>query len=93
MYLASKSRYLFSQNTPPTLLPFSNTYTQVQERADIIWKCKRYQLIRDYGYRPLLPPPLTVVYFVYRVVYRIFQCINRSSNQKGCDPTNGKSRE
>ena len=45
---------------------FSNTYTEVQKRADTIWKVKRYYLIRDYEQRVFLPSPLSLPLNVYQ---------------------------
>ena len=54
---------------------FSNTYVEVQEKADVIWKFKRYHLVKDYKDRSFLPPPFTVLLVPY--IYSCWQCLLR----------------
>lgn len=61
---------------------FSNTYTQVQQKADVIWKFQRYQLIRNYEYRVPIPPPLSLVYVVNLIYFMICQCIEACGKQE-----------
>lgn len=39
---------------------FSNTYTEVQQKADSIWKFQYYHLVKDYQRRP--PSPILAIY-------------------------------
>ena len=56
------------------MIPFSNTYDHVQKKADVIWRYRRYQLIKDIETRPILPPPLTFLYLCYFAVL-LFRCV------------------
>ena len=58
---------------------FSNTYTEVQKRADVIWKFQRYYLIDDYEQRVVLPPPLSLPLNVHQ-----FFLFIRSHIEKYC---------
>lgn len=51
---------------------FSNTYAEVQQKADTIWKFQRYKLIRDYERRLSLPPPLSLMLNVLGLLYSSF---------------------
>ena len=64
------------------MIPFSNTYDQVQKKADVIWRYRRYQIIKDYETRPIIPPPLTVLYLGYFVV-QAFRCIIHRIDSQG----------
>ena len=66
---------------------FSNTYTEVQKRADVIWKFQRYYLIQDYEQRVVLPPPLSLPLNVYQFVRSIYSHIKKKRNQ---DPRQGR---
>ena len=54
----------------------SNTYVEVQEKADVIWKIKRYHLVKDYKERSFLPPPYTALLLPY--IYNCWQCLLRN---------------
>ena len=64
---------------------FSNTYTEVQKRADVIWKFQRYYLIQDYEQRVFLPPPLSLPLNVYQFVRSICSHIKKKRNQDHTD--------
>ena len=64
---------------------FSNTYTEVQKRADVIWKFQRYYLIQDYEQRVVLPPPLSLPLNVYQFVRSICSHIKKKRNQDHTD--------
>ena len=64
---------------------FSNTYTEVQKRADVIWKFQRYYLIQDYEQRVVLPPPLSLPLNVYQFVRSICCHIKKKRNQDHTD--------
>ena len=64
---------------------FSNTYTEVQKRADVIWKFQRYYLSQDYEQRVFLPPPLSLPLNVYQFVWSICSCIKKKRNQDHTD--------
>ena len=88
---------LLLHNNFVTLIPFSNTYDQVQKRADVIWRYRRYQLINDYETRPILPPPLTVLYLGYFVV-QAFRSLPQAFRRVGClgghiEEGNGKQKD
>ena len=61
---------------------FSNTYTQVQQKADVIWKFQRYHLIRNYQDREPIPPPLSLIYVVNIIYYMICKCIEACGKQE-----------
>ena len=64
---------------------FSNTYTEVQKRADVIWKFQRYYLIHDYEQRVFLPPPLSLPLNAYQLFRFICSCIKEKINQDHTD--------
>lgn len=64
---------------------FSNTYTEVQKRADVIWKFQRYYLIQDYEQRVFLPPPLSLPLNVYQFVRSVCSHIKKKRNQDHTD--------
>ena len=70
------------------ILCFSNTYTKVQKRADVIWKFHRYYLIDDYEKRVFLPPPLSLPLNVYQFFLFIRSCIKEHSKQDHTDQGN-----
>jgi transient receptor potential cation channel subfamily M protein 2 len=54
---------------------FSSTYNQLEEHSNQIWKYERYELVFEYKDTPLLPPPLTVIGYIYGFVkYLIAKC-------------------
>ena len=63
------------------MLSFSNTYTEVQRRADIIWKFQRYDLIQQYQKRVFLPPPLSLPLNVYHLLRHMYFYIKSESTQ------------
>ena len=72
------------------ILCFSNTYTEVQKRADVIWKFQRYILIDDYEQRVFLPPPLSLPLNVYQFFLFIRSRIKEHSKQDRTDQGNSK---
>ncbi|XP_052253187.1 transient receptor potential cation channel subfamily M member-like 2 [Dreissena polymorpha] len=51
---------------------FSYTFTTIHEQSDKIWCFQRYFIIKDYALRPVLCPPLNVLWHIYQL-YRIRQ--------------------
>ncbi|KAM9780448.1 transient receptor potential cation channel subfamily M member 4-like [Neosynchiropus ocellatus] len=49
---------------------FSYTFSKVQERSDTYWKFQRFNLIKEYHSRPLLPPPLIIISHLHILVKR-----------------------
>ncbi|XP_052253192.1 transient receptor potential cation channel subfamily M member 8-like [Dreissena polymorpha] len=49
---------------------FSYTFTTIHEQSDKIWCFQRYFIIKDYALRPVLCPPLNVVWHIYQ----LFRC-------------------
>ena len=82
-------------NKIPIFSLFSNTYNQVQKKADMNWKFRRYSLINEYENRPILPPPLTALYLFYWLVQRLrhcFCCTDSRDRQEFEDTTSSKLR-
>ena len=65
------------------MLSFSNTYTEVQRRADILWKFQRYDLF--------LPPPLSLPLNVYHLLRHMYFYIKSESTQ-GIPTAQGKAK-
>lgn len=40
----------------------------MHENADEIWKYQRYRLVYEYVDAPLLPPPLSLIYYIFLAV-------------------------
>ena len=49
----------------------SNTYENIQERSDIVWKNQRYGLIVEYYY--LVPSPLNLLAYIYNIINYIIK--------------------
>ena len=82
-------------NKIPIFSLFSNTYNQVQKKADMNWKFRRYSLINEYENRPILPPPLTALYLFYWLLQRLrhcFCCIDSRDRQKSKETRSSKLR-
>ena len=50
---------------------YSDTFNKIQGQTTVVWKMQRYELIREYESRPILPPPLIVFGHLYRLVYML----------------------
>ena len=60
---------------------FSNTYTEVETRADVIWKFQRYYMINDYERRVFLPPPLSLPLTFYQFFLFICSRLKNTENK------------
>ena len=49
----------------------SNTYENIQEKSDIVWKNQRYGLIVEYYY--LVPSPLNLLAYIYNIINYIIK--------------------
>ncbi|XP_052253180.1 transient receptor potential cation channel subfamily M member 4-like [Dreissena polymorpha] len=63
---------------------FSYTFTKIHEQSDKIWCFQRYFIIKDYALRPILCPPLNVLWHIYQ----LFQCCRHKCkrSQESDDP-------
>ncbi|KAH3749032.1 hypothetical protein DPMN_183522, partial [Dreissena polymorpha] len=46
------------------------TFTKIHEKSEKIWCFQRYLIIKDYAQRPVLCPPLNLLW----LIYKLFQC-------------------
>ncbi|XP_060069969.1 transient receptor potential cation channel subfamily M member 1-like [Ylistrum balloti] len=46
---------------------FSNTYQNIQEKADLHWRFQKFSLVFNYSYRTVLPPPFNVFSYAIQV--------------------------
>jgi hypothetical protein len=53
---------------------FASTASKLQTETDNIWKFQRYILVIDFANRLPLPPPLSIIYYIYFVIC----CIHRT---------------
>ena len=60
---------------------FSNTYAEVETRADVIWKFQRYYMINDYERRVFLPPPLSLPLTFYQFFLFICSRLKNTENK------------
>ena len=44
---------------------FASTYEKIRSESDTIWKFQRYELIKEYQDRPVLPPPLIILNHIF----------------------------
>ncbi|VDM38260.1 unnamed protein product [Toxocara canis] len=74
---------------------FAKTAKEVDEIADRIWKYQLYSLVEDFRLRPVLPPPLTPIYFLGISCCRAAGCFSsffRGSYSCGSDHPDVLSR-
>ena len=76
---------------------FSNTYADVQQRADTVWKFQRYYLVKDYQRRSALPPPFSLFLMFLQLFRTIFDFIRNwfetCKNQESTPSTNKEDEE
>ena len=63
---------------------FSNTFVEVQQKSDQIWKYKRYGLVNEYYNRPGLVAPFMIlehIWLLMRYMYRTFCEKTESRNE------------
>lgn len=59
---------------------FSSIYQDVQENTEQIWKFQRYRLIFDYKDLLILPPPFTLIIYIFKF-FKIIGCRNCSNQE------------
>ena len=59
----------------------SNTYEQIQDKSDTVWKNQRYQLIYEYINSPILPPPLNIFLYLWYLINLIKNRIRKTEHQ------------
>jgi hypothetical protein len=47
----------------------SNTYKEIEQKADDIWKFQRYSLVYEFYHKPFLPGPFMIVYYVFFMIF------------------------
>ncbi|XP_077862076.1 transient receptor potential cation channel subfamily M member 1-like, partial [Saccoglossus kowalevskii] len=52
---------------------FSRDIERVQEEAEEVWKFELYVLHNEYERKPILPPPLTLIIYIYWIIVYIFK--------------------
>jgi len=80
---------------------FGNTFTEVQEKSDQIWKFERYDLVIEYAKRPSLIPPFIIFehlwLFCKWIYHRCYRCFTKNKllidNQKLQTSLNDMERE
>lgn len=73
------------------LFSSSNTYDEIETASNKIWRYQRYGLVFDYYYKPLLVPPLSIVYYAFLLVKFIFKSIKDLIVKKKVEKDNLKS--
>lgn len=59
---------------------FSNTFSDVQEKSDQIWKYERYNLVIEYHNRPGLVPPFILLSHIWLLLQYIHRkCTNKEN--------------
>ncbi|KAH3869058.1 hypothetical protein DPMN_032215, partial [Dreissena polymorpha] len=51
---------------------FSNTFQEIQDRSERIWKFYLFNIIREFSERPVVAPPFIILIHIYRVVRYVF---------------------
>ncbi|KAL3837257.1 hypothetical protein ACJMK2_022625, partial [Sinanodonta woodiana] len=64
---------------------FSNTYTKVENNADMHWRVQRYHQIQEYITRPMFFPIYSFIVDVYQIIIFLKRCLCR------CKPENDTS--
>lgn len=54
---------------------FSNIFMEVNAVSQILWQFNRYAQVMEYEQKPWLPPPFTILFYIYRVIK--FTCFRR----------------
>ena len=63
---------------------------KIQEKSNMIWKYQRFQLIYEYREAPILPPPLSILIYIWKFSkllknFLIRDCKEEKINQSDSD--------
>ncbi|XP_052218052.1 transient receptor potential cation channel subfamily M member 5-like [Dreissena polymorpha] len=50
---------------------FSHTFTVIHKRSESLWCYQRYFILKEYGMRPVICPPLNICWHIYDLVQRV----------------------
>lgn len=62
---------IFTHLNVLSVFHFSSVYKDIEIEQDIVYKFDRYSVIHEYYYKPMLPPPLSLLYYlIIRLILR-----------------------
>ncbi|XP_071824932.1 transient receptor potential cation channel subfamily M member-like 2 isoform X2 [Apostichopus japonicus] len=64
----------------------SYTFSNVQDRADELWKIQRYDLFNEFSERPPLPPPLIIISHVYLLIRFCKRKASKQNSESSSNP-------
>ncbi|KAH3802650.1 hypothetical protein DPMN_156328 [Dreissena polymorpha] len=50
---------------------FSHTFEGIHKRSESLWCYQRYFILKEYGMRPVICPPLNICWHIYDLVQRV----------------------
>ncbi|XP_052255185.1 transient receptor potential cation channel subfamily M member 2-like [Dreissena polymorpha] len=50
---------------------FSHTFTVIHKRSESLWCYQRYFILKEYGIKPVICPPLNICWHIYDLVQRV----------------------
>ena len=57
------------------------TIQNVQEQSHDLWRYQRFLIVKEFSEKPLLPPPFSIIYYIFMSIRFFFTRIRRSRNQ------------